>query len=199
MVLLSLIESLKSIDNAVLLWINSRHSDTLDTVMWNASAKYTWIPLYMVFAYFIIIKYKKASWLPIVLVVLSIVITDQTSNHLIKDMVMRYRPSHNLMLQSQLHFVNYYTGGQYGFVSSHAANTTVFALFMILLFRNWLVGISLTCWVALVCYSRIYLGVHYPSDILGGMILGLIVGSIMFWLYKMVNNRLIKGNSNNSL
>src|ERR1700739_1060622 len=199
MVLLSLIESLKSIDNAVLLWINSRHSDTLDTVMWNASAKYTWIPLYMVFAYFIIINYKKASWLPIVLAVLSIVITDQGSNHLIKDMVLRYRPSHNLILQQQLHFVNDYTGGQYGFVSSHAANTTAFALFMILLFRNWLVGISLTCWVTLVCYSRIYLGVHYPSDILGGITLGIIVGSIMFWLYKMINGRLMKGNSNNSL
>jgi undecaprenyl-diphosphatase len=199
MVLLSLIENLKSIDNAVLLWINSRHSDTLDTVMWNASAKYTWIPLYMVFAYFIIIKYKKTSWLPIVLVVFSIIITDQSSNHLIKDMVLRYRPSHNLILQSQLHFVNNYTGGQYGFVSSHAANTTVFALFMILLFRNWLVGISLTCWVALVCYSRMYLGVHYPSDILGGMLLGLIVGNVMFRLYKMINGRLMKGNSNNSL
>ena len=189
MVLLSLIESLKSIDNAVLLWINSRHSDTLDTVMWNASAKYTWIPLYMVFAYFVIIKYKKASWLPIVLVAISIVITDQGSNHLIKDMFLRYRPSHNLILQSQLHFVNNYTGGQYGFVSSHAANTTAFALFMILLFRNLLVGISLTCWVALVCYSRMYLGVHYPSDILGGMTLGIIVGSIMFWLYRFIDKK----------
>ncbi|HSY75774.1 MAG TPA: phosphatase PAP2 family protein [Bacteroidia bacterium] len=190
MVLLSIIESLKSIDNSVLLWINSRHSDTLDTVMWNASSKTLWIPLYAIFAWLIIEKFGKASWLPILLVVLTIIITDQGSDHFIKNMVMRYRPSHNLALQSQLHFVNGYTGGQYGFVSSHAANTTAFALFMILLFRKKIVTVSLICWVALVCYSRMYLGVHYPSDILGGMILGLVTVLLTFALYNRIENKL---------
>jgi len=192
MVFISLIESLKSIDNAILLWINSRHSYTLDTLMWNASGKYTWIPLYAVFAYFIIQQYGKASWLPILFVVIAVVITDQCSNHLIKDIVLRYRPSHNLLLQSQLHYVNDYTGGQYGFVSSHAANTNAFALFMILLFRKNLVTITLICWVALVCYSRMYLGVHYPSDIMGGIILGLITGWVMYTLHAVVKSRLQK-------
>ncbi len=192
MALLSIIESLKSIDTSVLLWINSRHSDTYDTVMWNVSAKYTWVPLYVIFAWFIIQKYGKASWLPIVFTILAVVLGDQCSTHLAKNIVMRYRPSHNLTLQSQLHYINGYIGGMYGFVSSHATDTTAFALFMILLFRQKIVTVSLICWVLLVCYSRMYLGVHYPSDILGGMILGLICSSLMFWLYTVTDRKFIK-------
>jgi len=177
------IETLKNIDNALLLWINSRHSDTLDTLMWNASGRYTWIPLYLVFAYFIIETYGKRSWLPVVCVIVSVVLADQASNHLFKNIIMRYRPSHNHTLQGQLHYVNCYIGGLYGFASSHASNTVAFAVFMILLFQKWLVTISLVCWVVLVCYSRIYLGVHYPSDIIGGVLIGTITGWGMFWIY----------------
>ncbi len=189
------IDTLKNIDNAILLWINSRHSDTLDTLMWNASGRYTWIPLYLVLAYFIIQKYGKRSWLPIVCTIIAVVLADQASNHLFKNIIMRYRPSHNLTLQGQLHYVNGYIGGLYGFASSHASNTTAFAVFIILLFRKWLVTISLICWVLLVCYSRMYLGVHYPSDILGGMLIGIITGGGMFWIYVIVTVKKQQSNS----
>lgn len=187
MVLLSLIETLKNWDTELLLYINSRHSDTLDTIMWNASERFTWVPLYIIFAYFIIQRQGKRSWLPIICVILAVVISDQASSHLVKNIVLRYRPSHNLLLQGRLHFVNDYTGGLYGFASSHASNTTTFAVFMILLFRKWIVTLFLILWVLLVCYSRIYLGVHYPSDIAGGMCIGVISASILYWVYTKTN------------
>lgn len=192
MVLLNIIESLKGIDTQILLWINGNHTDTLDTVMWNASGQFQWVPLYLIFAYFIIQKYGKQSWLPIVTVIFTIVIADQASNHLVKDVVMRYRPSHNLLIKDRLHFVNDYTGGLYGFASSHAANTSAFALFMILLFRKWLVAIPMCLWVLLVCYSRMYLGVHYPSDIIGGMIIGMLDAYIMFRISQAIQEKLPK-------
>ncbi|MGP8213983.1 MAG: phosphatase PAP2 family protein [Bacteroidia bacterium] len=198
MVLISLIESLKSIDTSLLLWINSRHNGTLDVIMWNASARYTWLPLYIIMAFLVIRKFGKASWLPIIFAVLAIAMSDQFSNHFVKDIFLRYRPSHNLNIMGQLHYVtdpgnnNNYMGGMYGFVSSHAANTTAFTFFMSLLFRKKLVTICLICWVILVCYSRVYLGVHYPSDIAGGMLLGLITGGIAYMAYKMIKGRVLK-------
>jgi len=191
MVLISLIESLKSVDNSILLWINSRHSDTMDIVMWNASDRFTWLPLYAIMAFLVIRKYGKASWLPVVFVLLAVVLSDQTSNHFVKNVVMRYRPSHNLILQSQLHFVKNYTGGQYGFASSHAANSMAFAVFMVLMFRKWWVYSLLAFYVALVCYSRMYLGVHYPSDIAGGILIGLLCSTIAYNLYRFIDNRYV--------
>lgn len=191
MVLISIIESLKGIDNNILLWVNSRHSDTLDTVMWNASDRFAWIPLYVIMLYLVTKKYGKASWIPIVCVIIAIVISDQVSNHLFKNIVMRYRPSHNLMLQNQLHYVRNYTGGLYGFASSHAANSMAFAVLMYALFPKKYIAALLTFYVVLVCYSRVYLGVHYPSDIFGGIIIGILAGMIGYIIYTFLGKRFI--------
>jgi undecaprenyl-diphosphatase len=189
MVLISVIQSLKSIDTALLLWINSRHNDSLDAIMWNASDRFTWLPLYAIMAFFIIRRYGKASWLPIVFTVLAVVISDQCASHLLKNLVMRYRPSHNLFLQDKLHYVNNYLGGLYGFASSHAANSMAFAVFMLLMFRKSYIAILLFFYVALVCYSRVYIGVHYPSDIAGGLVVGTISGLITYNAYTFIEKR----------
>ena len=198
MELLSFIDSLKSIDNCILLWINSRHSDSLDAIMWNASDKLTWLPLYAIMAYLIIRKYGKASWLPIIFVVLTIIMSDQLSSHLVKNMVMRYRPSHNLNLQNRLHYVNNYVGGQYGFASSHAANSAAFIFFMSMLFRKKYIMLLLFFYMALVCYSRVYLGVHYPSDIIGGIMIGIICGVIIYNLYKYIDRKYVSKQVNSA-
>lgn len=93
---------------------------------------------------------------------------------------MRYRPSHNFDLQGLVHLVNGYSGGLFGFVSSHAANSFGIAIFTALFLKNKWYWIFILLWAVLVSYSRIYLGVHYPADIIGGMVLGCFWAVIIF-------------------
>ena len=97
---------------------------------------------------------------------------------------MRYRPSHNLNLQGLVHSVNGYTGGLYGFVSSHAANSFGIAIFTALFLKNRWYWNLILLWAVLVSYSRIYLGVHYPSDVLSGAFLGAFWAGILFLLTR---------------
>ncbi len=118
-------------------------------------------------------------------------ISDQTSVKLFKDVFERLRPCHEIDLSGLVHVVDG-CGGKFGFVSSHAANSFAFAIFSgYLLKSNYKYILPLMLfWAALVSYSRIYVGVHYPGDIIGGAILGSIVGILVFWLMKYVNNKL---------
>jgi undecaprenyl-diphosphatase len=126
-------------------------------------------------------------------VVLTIVIADAVSVYLIKETIQRYRPSHHALLTEHLHFYrlgaqDYYKGGQYGFVSSHATNFFVIATWFCLVFRKTYPKAVYTVYflAALVCFSRIYLGVHYLSDIIGGALLG----SLIAWgMFKLVWRR----------
>lgn len=190
-----MLEALKNIDNAILLLINGHHSPFFDGFMMAMSNRFIWIPLYLILAYIVYRKFGNRGFLIIMLAGVAVGLSDQLASHLIKNMVMRYRPSHNLILATKLHFVNDYRGGLYGFVSSHAANTFALALFLSLMMpeKRKLI-LFLFCWVALVCYSRMYLGVHYPSDIAGGIIIGGFSAWLMYKIYfKLPGNY---GNSN---
>jgi undecaprenyl-diphosphatase len=186
-----MIEYLKQVDNAILLFINNLHSPLWDRIMMGISNRFIWIPFYLLLAYIIIKKYGKNSWLIIVFGIITVALSDQLASHLIKNIFLRYRPSHNLLLVPHLHIVDNYVGGQYGFVSSHAANTFGLTVFIVLLMpQNRKLIISLFCWTALVCYSRMYLGVHYPSDILGGALVGIISAWICYKLWLLTSKRL---------
>lgn len=163
-----MVETLKHIDTNLLLAINQAHSPFLDKIMWFASGTYTWLPFYLIIIIVLILKFKKQSIPLILLISLLILISDQFASGLIKPLIQRLRPSHEPSLQNLLHYVNDYRGGQYGFVSSHAANAfalTFYIMFSLKKELKWLTVILLL-WAVFVSYSRVYLGVHYPSDVI---------------------------------
>ncbi|MDP4284380.1 MAG: phosphatase PAP2 family protein [Bacteroidota bacterium] len=187
-----MVEIIKGWDDAILLFINAHHNSFWDTAMWFASGTISWFPLYAFIIILLIVKFKKQSWLLILLIIPLIVMSDQLASGLIKPLLHRLRPSHEPNLDQLLHYVNQYRGGLYSFPSSHACN-----------FFAWVTYLSVTTvkkikWlpyllipVALfVSYSRIYLGVHYPSDIIGGAILGTFLGWVVSNIYAHYNSRL---------
>jgi undecaprenyl-diphosphatase len=183
-----MLEQLEILDKELFLFLNSTHSDVMDVIMWHISGKPQWIPFYIILLYFTIKKYKKQSYAVIPIIALLIFLSDQTSVHFFKEVFERYRPCHNLELKEMVHLVNNKCGGKYSFVSSHATNSFAVAVFVsLLLKRRWF--LILLPWAAVVSYSRIYLGVHYPLDVLGGAILG---SSIALALYFSVNKTFLK-------
>ncbi len=179
---------LQQIDEQLLLWINGHHTALLDYVMVFASGKLTWLPLYLLLLYLIIKKYRYYAIVILLGVAATLVLTDQTSVHLFKEVFMRLRPCHQPHLAEMLTTITG-CGGQYGFVSSHAANTVGLVTFLIMTYKPmplWLKGL-LVAYALLVMYSRMYLGVHFPFDILGGALLGIACGLFTAWLLKMLS------------
>ncbi len=176
--LLTLLHEIMEVDRRLLVWLNGFHADWLDPVMYYVTQTIFWIPLYLFLLYLIIRDFKKEWWVPLIGIGLTILIADQVTATLMKPFFARLRPSQEPSLQGIVHLVRdhngeIYTGGLYGFASSHAANTFGTATFFTLLFRSrhpWIKWLFL--WAAVMTYTRIYLGAHYPGDILVGGIVG---------------------------
>ena len=186
------IEFCKNIDVRLFLWINGMHNAFLDHIMIWVSEPLYWLPLYLIITYILIKKYRLQSIGIFVAVALCVLISDQTASHLLKPLVHRLRPSHCLTLAHIIHLPNG-CGGTYGFVSSHAANCFSLTTLFYLIFNkslNWL-KYTLVCVSVIVSYSRVYLGVHYPADVIAAALLGIIVGYIVSILYKLVENRIV--------
>lgn len=183
-----MLEQLKQIDQQLFLFLNSKHTPIVDQLMSYASGNKIWIPFYVFLLYWIFQKNKLKKFLySIVAISITIALADQISVKLFKNVFMRYRPCHNMELSGLVHLVHN-CGGQYGFVSSHASNVFGLAVLLSLIFKNSKITIILLGWASLVSYSRIYLGVHYPLDILGGAILGMVIGYFIYF----VSNKIIQ-------
>ncbi|RMG80555.1 MAG: phosphatase PAP2 family protein [Bacteroidetes bacterium] len=182
------------LDKELFLLLNGWHTPFFDWVFEYVSFKYTWIPLYLWWLYEIVQKEKKQFYFPLIWIILVITLSDQISVHLFKNVFQRLRPCHNPDIQHLVHIVNNHCGGKYGFVSSHAANT--FALVTVvsnLLYRQKRkIKVLLFVWATIVAYSRVYLGVHYPLDIIAGAILGWTIGQGMWKFYQFILPRLRK-------
>lgn len=196
---MSTIDLLLNFDNQLFLLINGLHTPFFDGVMYAISSKYTWIPLYLAILIVVIKNWKKESIWIIIALVSSIVISDQVSSSIIKEQVQRLRPSHAEQFSAVIHLVNGYTGGQYGFVSSHAANSFTLAVLTVFLFKRMEYAISIVLWAILVSYSRIYLGVHYPLDVLGGIIVGSMSALICYFAIIKLRPSLLKAHNTYSI
>ena len=175
---------IKHWDTNLFLFINGFHSPFFDSFMYVVSDKLMWIPLY-ISVLFVLIKHwkKEAIWL-ILVFILCIVVSDQVSSDILKNLVKRFRPSHVESLKGLVHLVNGYSGGNYGFASSHAANAIGFATLSSLVLKKRIYTYSIFTWALITAYSRIYLGVHYPLDVIGGIIVGILAALGCYWLLQ---------------
>ncbi len=181
-----------TLDKELFLLINGLNAEWADTIMSHVSYKLTWVPLYVIL---LVPLYKQMGMKlfgALLAVGFLIVVADQTSVHLFKDVFKRLRPCHEPELQGLVHLVNNKCGGQFGFLSSHATNTFALATFLSLLMRGsyrWL-PVILFVWALLNMYSRVYLGVHYPGDVLAGAIYGSGLGFLVFRGYVYFQQKL---------
>jgi undecaprenyl-diphosphatase len=188
-----MIESLISLDENLFLFLNSKHNAILDQLMWLFSNKIFWLPLYLWFLWLLYKQYSKKYWSVLIVIVLMIIFSDQLCN-LSKDGFMRLRPSQTPHLQSFIHLINDYRGGMYGFYSGHAANSFAVAMFMIISSRmrnRYIVSIAII-YALLTSYSRIYLGVHYPGDVITGIVIGSVTGYCFAKLHEYLRFRYLE-------
>ncbi len=185
-------EQIELLDRHILQQINSWHTPFLDVLMYWMTQVWFWLPMVAIVLLILWRHYgKKQMALILAFFALSVVMTDQSARF-IKNKVQRYRPSHNLELQDEVHLHqnkdgSVYRGGQYGFVSSHAANS--FGLVVLLMYFFAPIGKKyiwlFPLWAVVFCYTRMYLAVHYPLDILCGAALGIVCGLLALFLYKL--------------
>jgi len=181
-----MIDKLLQLDRWLFLVINGAYTSWLDPVMTGASTSYTWIPLYVVllFLFFRYLSWKQAL-IAIGAALFCFLLTDRISVMVFKDVFCRLRPSHEPTLEGMVHLLEK-RGGLYGFVSSHAANLFGIATLSSLVIRKRWLNWPLFGLVSIVGYSRIYVGKHYPLDVLCGALLGLLIGWLVYKLYTRI-------------
>ena len=187
-----MLEQLIEWDKTVFLFLNHTHTPFWDHFMWIYTGRLTWAPLIVALLFVLFRKNWKEATLVVVALALTITLCDQFASTLCKPYFARFRPAQDPDFSPLVQIVNGYRGGRYGFISSHAANSFGAVVLLSLIFRNRLFTITAILWAIINCYSRIYLGVHYPGDILCGTIAGIIIAYIIYMMWKKSRNLLLK-------
>ena len=188
-----MLDQLQTLDTRLLLLVNGHHAPFWDGLLWWASQTFTWVPFYAALLAVLVGSFGRRAWVLVPLIAVLILASDQLASGLLKPWAHRLRPSHTPGLAGQLHLLHGYRGGTYGFVSSHAGNVFALAFYLLFTARHrlpWLAWM-LFPWAALVAYSRVYLGVHYPSDVLVPALLSLPLAYGVSWLYTWIIARYV--------
>ena len=181
-----MLEVIKSLDQQLLVAINHAHTRALDSLMTFASNRYVWIPAYALLIAVLVDLFRRRALLMLPLLIAAVGLADSITSRLFKPFFARPRPCHEPLLFGRLYLPDG-CGGQFGFLSSHAANSVALALFLYLVLppsRFRAVKILAFAWAILLSYSRMYLGAHYPSDVLGGAAIGALLGWGAAWAYQ---------------
>lgn len=173
----------------MLVAVNGSYDLFQDNLWWMVSAKWSSAFIVLALLWILLHKNRRHALLVVAMLVLAITIADQVSSTVIKALVERLRPTHDPSLESVIHIVNGYHGGLYGFVSSHAANAFAACTLLALVMLHRAVTLSLAAWAAMQCYSRLYLGVHFPGDIMGGIVVGVLSGWLIWCLMRFIERR----------
>lgn len=174
----------QAIDENILFFFQSIHNDVLNAIFWSISEGWVFIPLWLFALYKIYQQHPSKNYLKIVfMVAISIALSDQTAN-VFKYRIKRLRPTHNEMYQDKIHLVNNYKGGTYGFYSAHASNSASIAILALLLIKHSRWKYLMLIYPLLSGTSRMYLAVHYFSDVLVGWIMGILIGWIIYKVFQ---------------
>ncbi len=175
-------EELIQLDKQLLLALNGSDSAFLDSIIMTLTTASTWIPLYVGLFYVVLRNNRNVRDVLLILAAagLCVGLAGAVDDELVKPLVARWRPTHDPEIGHMIDTVDGYRGGDYGFFSAHAANTFSIAIFFSLLFRQRLFTIFMVCWSLTNCYTRLYLGVHFPGDITVGLLWGGLVGWVVY-------------------
>lgn len=194
-----MIERLNEIDTQWFLWVNGHQCTAMDWVMWTLSQHWSWaVVIVLAFVFLTLRREPRNWWIVLTGVAVCFLLADQGSVHLFKDTVCRLRPCHAL---EEVRMFHTNCGGQYGFISSHAANAFAIAMFLWLRYQHWeghsnwraLIGpICLVLWAFATSYSRAYLGKHYPGDLICGALFGIVIGALVWLIVRMIEKKLHK-------
>lgn len=184
------VEKILPLERDLFFALNGSDSVFLDNIMWTVTGRFIWGPLllFMLFLFF----YKtplRESLLVVFIFVLLFTACDQVASSFFKPVFERFRPTHHPDFMDMVDIVNGYRGGRFGFISSHATNSFGLAVFLSLLFKNRWLTLSVLLWALVNSYSRIYLGVHFISDIVAGMIVGSLLAFLLYKLYQWIRYR----------
>ena len=197
-----MLEFLKSTDTELFLFLNGKHNEFFDFIMYWASDRFIWIPFYILLFVEVIARFRKKTFLVVLYIAALITASDQLSSTIVKNNVKRLRPCHVPELEGKVHLVKGECGGSFGFYSSHASNSSALILFLLFLFRKikgserskrkmQILITMMIFYTALVSYSRIYLGTHYPGDIVAGIVFGSLLSFIFATIFFRIHKNYI--------
>ena len=185
-----MLQYLDQLDRDLLIFLNGIHSPFWDEVMVAITHRFFWIPLYVLIVFLLFKEYKKNVWLVLLIIIAMVITADLFASSFMKPLTERLRPCRDVSINGLLHIVENSCRGKYGFISSHASNSFALAVFLWLLLKNKYKWVSLFFgWAFIVSYSRVYLAVHYPGDVLIGALSGLIWAILFYNLYRYISDK----------